>query len=275
MQGKKIIEDIRDFTLARKDISGMILTGSWARGEATERSDVDTFLITNTKPEIVFQDLAETLGDMVVEIISSSVHKRIFFVGPNYLKIDISVYPDIAATELLFRGSRITDISRAVILDRDGLLQKTVKEWVLPDNTPDFLPLITEMTEGFMDMFELASRYSFQNDAYRFYFTYNIALARYTGLLQLQKKSDAYLYTPRSLLEEMDETDQKRFRCLAGSLDVKNAELLLENISDDFLNVYQDLFSHYPRLPREPETIVQFLMAIRNRDNTQNQNEIL
>lgn len=58
--------------------------------------------------------------------------------------------------------------------------------------------------ETFPEAFELASRYAGRNDAYRFYFTYNIALSHYARSLQLQKGTDAYLYTPGGLIDAMN-----------------------------------------------------------------------
>ncbi|WP_220681080.1 nucleotidyltransferase domain-containing protein [Methanofollis formosanus] len=262
--GTIVLEEVRGFAGSHKDVRGMVLTGSWARGEETEQSDLDLFLIARTDPDTLLHDLADAMDAR--EVIRSKPEKGVFFLGDTYLKADITVVSDTSEIEKMYRGSRITDPSRSVLVDKDGTVRAAVSTWIRPPEIPDLMPEIAKVTESFMEMFELASRYAAQNDAYRFYFTYNIALARYAALLQLQKGNDAYLYTPRSLLEEMDAEGQRAFRNLAASLDLKDAAELLERLSKAFVRAYRHLHSRHPNLPRETKEIYFFLTAIRRRD---------
>lgn len=265
MLGERVLDEIRRYAEAKESIRAVVLTGSWARGEATEQSDVDVFLVTAEERETVFSGLAAALSD-VQEILAPIPEKRVFFLGEAYLKAEVTVIPDIAEMEGLYRASRIRDPSRSVPVDKDGTARTIVAGWCFDGRETDLSSLTARTVEEYLEGFELASRYAGRGDAYRFYHTYNEALAAYAALLVLKQGTTAHIDLPRSLVEGMDPEGREAFLTLAGSLDLSDAPRLLHDLAAAFEDAYAGVYAAVPGLPRAPETVALCTGRVLRRD---------
>lgn len=265
MFGEKVLNRIRKFVESKESIRAMVLTGSWARGEATEQSDVDVFLVTAEERETVFSDLAAALTG-VQDVLAPIPEKRVFFLGDEYLKAEVTVISDIGEMEGLYRASRVRDPSRSVPVDKDGTARATVAGWCFDGRETDLSSLIAATAEEFLEGIELASRYAGRGDAYRFYHTYNEALAAYAALLVLKQGSAAHIDLPRGLVEGMDQAGREAFLTLAGSLDLSDAPGLLRDLATAFGETYAGVYTAVTGLPRAPETIARCTGRFLQRD---------
>lgn len=254
MFGERVLQEIERFAWEREGVRAMVLTGSWARGEATEQSDVDVFLVAAEERDAVFSDLAAALSE-VRAVLAPIPEKRVFLIGDACLKAEVTVIPDVAEMEGLYRASRVCDPCRSVPVDKDGTVDAVVAGWCFDGRETDQVPLIAGAVEEFLEGLELASRYAKRGDAYRFYYTYNEALAAYAALLTLKTGSSAHLDLPRSLVEGMDEDGKKDFRTLAGSLDPADAPGLLGNLVAAFVEAYAAVHARHPAPRRTPEEV--------------------
>lgn len=267
MFGERVLDEIRRYAESKESIRAMVLTGSWARGEATEQSDVDVFLVTAEERETVFSGLADALTG-VQDVLAPIPEKRVFFLGDRYLKAEVTVIPTLAEMEGLYRASRVRDPSRSVPIDKEGTARATVAGWCFDGRETDLPTQIARTVEEFLEGFELASRYAGRGDTYRFYHTYNEALAAYAALLVLKQGSAAHIDLPRSLAEGMDPAERVAFRTLAGSLDLADAPRLLQGLAAAFEDAYADVYAAFPGLPRAPETVARCAGGVLHRDRT-------
>jgi predicted nucleotidyltransferase len=265
MFGERVLDEIRRYAESKESIRAMVLTGSWARGEATEQSDVDVFLVTAEERETVFSDLATALTG-VQDVLAPIPEKRVFFLGDGYLKAEVTVIATLAEMEELYRASRVWDTSRSVPVDKDGTARATVAGWCFDGREADLSSQIGRTVEEFLEGFELASRYAGRGDAYRFYHTYNEALAAYAALLVLKQGSAAHIDLPRSLVEAMGPAGREAFLTLAGSLDLSDAPHLLQRLAAAFEDAYGVVYAAVPGLPRAPETISRCRGRVLRRD---------
>ncbi|WP_298669839.1 nucleotidyltransferase domain-containing protein [uncultured Methanofollis sp.] len=265
MFGERVLAEIRRYAESEESIRAMVLTGSWARGEATEQSDVDVFLVAAKEREDVFSGLATALTG-VQDVLAPIPEKRVFFLGERYLKAEVTVIADIGEMEELYRASRVRDPSHSVPVDKDGTVRATVAGWCFNGRETDLSSLTAVNVEAFLEGFELASRYAGRGDAYRFYHTYNEALAAYAALLVLKQGSAAHIDLPRGLVEGMDHAGGEAFRSLAGSLDLSEAPRLLQRLAAAFEDAYGVVYAAVPGLPRASETISRCTGRILRRD---------
>ncbi len=74
----------RDFQFLQDRVLGIMLFGSWARGEANERSDIDLCIIA---PEV--EDKASLWREAISEPRNSRYDVRIFELLPLYMKMAV------------------------------------------------------------------------------------------------------------------------------------------------------------------------------------------
>lgn len=265
MFGERVLKEIERFAEEKESVRAMVLTGSWARGEATEQSDVDVFLVAAEERDAVFSDLAAALPE-VRAVLAPIPEKRVFLIGDACLKAEVTVIPDVEEMEGLYRASRVCDPGRSVPVDKDGTAGAVVAGWCFDGRETDQVPLIAGAVEEFLEGLELASRYARRGDAYRFYYTYNEALAAYATLLTLKAGSSAHLDLPRSLVEGMDDADRENFLALAGSLEPADAPLLLGSLAAAFAEAYAAVHARHPGLQRTPEEVETIARLILERD---------
>ena len=119
-----VIELVRRWAAVRDDVHGLALVGSWARGEASEGSDVDLVLLVD-QPDAYLNDdtwIGE-LGASALRTKSWGVLTERRLVLPSGLEIDLGIAAASWATAPVDAGTRrvVTDGIR-VVLDPYGLL---------------------------------------------------------------------------------------------------------------------------------------------------------
>lgn len=272
-----IIKQVESFARDTPEIEGLAVLGSHARGDAGPKADIDLVIYAHKKESEFIMEKAEALlSPLSRYAIKPDPKKWVFFLGDELLRLDLVSVQDPEEIKSLYLGSRIQHPEKAVLVDKNGTLLSTFMKWTEEQKrrTPNYSAVIREETEKFMDAFETASRYVNQNDLFRFYFNYNLALTRYARLVQLEKENDAFLYTPRRFLEDMDKDKQRSTERLAAPLKLSDAIPKMEHLIAEFLLTYQKLYSKYPDLSRSSKEIFDFTKKILNRDMVWNLRDI-
>ncbi len=123
---EEIIQKVKAFAESEKDIIGLALVGSYARGEAREDSDIDFVIITNNPDAYLDSDEWIKLFGRVKEIryedYGLAQSKRVFYSGGPEVEFGITT-PQWTATNPMDEGTRkvITNGFR-ILYDRDGFL---------------------------------------------------------------------------------------------------------------------------------------------------------
>lgn len=263
-----VLEIVTSYVHKNTAIRGLGLIGSWARHDYGPRSDIDLIILidSGTSIESFIEGLASGIALDIRESLKPYSNKIIFFVGDDFLKIDIFVVHDLSDIEKYYRSPPIPKVEDTILVDKDGVLYSTFIRWINNPINSNLTSLIIDTTEKFLESFELASRYAYQDDAYRFYFNYNIALFYYASLVQLETGDYTYIYTPRKLLDHMDAHKRDSIITLVPSLIISEAFPHLKALGKEYSSVYNRLSLRYKGLPRKTANIRRFIKRILERD---------
>ncbi|NJD76236.1 MAG: hypothetical protein FIB08_03965 [Candidatus Methanoperedens sp.] len=271
-----IIDQIVSFARTHPEVNGLALLGSHARGDAGPWADVDLFLFAAQRDDIeyVLESCVSFMSSRIKHVIRPEPNKWVILTNDNCLKIDLTAVFDVSDIEVIYRGSRIPDPKNAVLVDKEGILMAAFETWSKDKEKSDLSTLVSNEVEKFIDSFEASSRYAQQGDAFRFYFNYNLSLTRYARLVQLAQDNDAFLYTPRRLLESMSQNQRRATERLCAPLVLSEARPVLKRLKAEFSSIYSKLYSRHPMLARSTEEIVVLLQDILSRDMVWNLRDI-
>lgn len=263
-----VLEVITAYTQQNPTIRGLGLIGSFARHDNGPRSDIDLVILIDqkTSAESFIERFIRDLSLDIRELLKPNPNKIIFFIGDGYLKVDVFIVHDLSDIEKYYRSPPIPKVEDTILVDKDEVLYSTFIRWIHNPVNNNLASLVIDTTEKFLESFELASRYAYLGDVYRFYFNYNIALFNYASLIQLEMGDDTYLYTPRRLIDRMDVHKRDSIVKLVPSLMISKAFPQLEELGDEYCKIYEHLFLSNKGLPRTTANIRSFIKYILKRD---------
>lgn len=276
MHESVVIDKMTSFARTNPDVDSLTLLGSHARGDAGPFADIDLVFLVK-RHEAITDVLDAGILSMIPgikHVIKPAYNKRIALTANNCLKIDMTAVSDVSDIEVAYRNSRISNPENAVLVDNEGTLIKVFESWSNDEKDSDLSIYVSNEVEKFIESFEAASRYTRQNDVFRFYFNFNLSLTRYGRLVRLVQGDDAFLYTPRSLLENMSTNQRRATERLCAPLEISKARPVLIALKAEFLSEYVILKSKYTGLPRTTEEIGAVLQDILNRDMVWNLRDI-
>lgn len=276
MKTSRILEKMKSFTSTHPEVSGLALLGSHARGDAGPWADIDLVFLVPRQEVItdVLEDCTSFLSNEIKHIIRPESNKWVILTTAHHCKIDINAVADISDIEPFYRSSKIADPTNAILVDKEGFINKAFRTWSNDEGNSDLSILVNNEVEKFIESFELASRYAQQGDVFRFYFNYNLSLTRYGRLVQLERDNDALLYTPRKLLEGMGQNQRRATERLAAPLVLSEIRPILNRLKAEFLSIYSKLHPRYHSLTRTNKKINDILQDILNRDMIWNLRDI-
>ncbi|MCL7413142.1 MAG: tyrosine-protein phosphatase [ANME-2 cluster archaeon] len=276
MRESIVIDKMISFARTHPDVSGLALLGSHARGDAGPLADIDLVLLVPEK-EVITDVLDAGISFMspgIKHVIKPESNKRVALTANNCLKIDMTAVGDASDIEVAYRSSRISNPENAVLVDNEGILMQVFEAWSNDEKDSDLSIHVSNEVEKFIESFEAASRYARQNDVFRFYFNFNLSLTRYGRLVQLEQDDDAFLYTPRRLLENMGTNQRRATERLCAPLEISKARPVLIALKAEFLSEYFKLKSKYSVLTRSTEEVSSMLQDILNRDMVWNLRDV-
>ena len=276
MRESVVFEKMISFAKTHPDVSGLALLGSHARGDAGPLADIDLFFLVRRKESItnVFDAGISFMSSGIKHVIKPEYNKRVALTANNCLKIDMTAVSDVSDIEVTYRSSKISETENAVLVDKDGILIQAFNVWSNNETDSDLSVLVSKEIEKFIESFEAASRYARQSDVFRFYFNFNLSLTRYGRLVQLEQDDDAFLYTPRRLLENMNPNQRRATERLSAPLEISKARPVLIALKAEFLSEYFKLKSKYSVLTRSTEEVSIMLQDILNRDMVWNLRDV-
>ena len=123
-----------------------------------------------------------------------------------------------------FLGSRITDLSKCVLVDPEGIIRGHL-QYILTLPYDDRPGLLQNLISSIQFQLESTSTARQRGDAYKFYFLSNIALHELVRLSYILDGKIEYNYNPpRSTVDAN----------LASTMDLNKSELHLKNLIDFF-----------------------------------------
>ncbi|CAF1110766.1 unnamed protein product [Rotaria sordida] len=234
-QQEKIIKLLAEFFRRdTKRIQGAILIGSFGRGEGSPASDIDIeLLIIEDKLDIdeftndVIQLFNHTEESLVVKhtIWLANQRKLALYHGSQLILTELYLYTQLSQFNKYFLGSRITDLRKCILVDRQDLIRQHL-EYILTlpyDNRND---LIRELITNILFQLESTSSARRRNDAYKFYFIYNITLHALVRLVYILDGKMEYNYNPPQSIVNSD---------LSSTMNLDKSELHLKNLINFFL----------------------------------------
>lgn len=270
-----ILDQMVSFARTHPEVKGLALLGSHARGDAGPWADVDLVFLVARREAItdVFDSCVSFMSSIIKHIIRPESNKWVILTAENCLKIDVTAVSEVSDIEVIYRGSGITNPKNTVLVDKEGILRKTF-ETSRDDEDSDLSILVSNEVEKFIESFEASSRYAQQGDVFRFYFNYNLSLTRYVRLVQLAQDNASFLYTPRRLLENMNQNQRRATERLCAPLVLSEARPVLNRLKAEFSSIYSKLRFKHSMLARSTEEIIALLQDILNRDLVWNLRDI-
>ena len=276
MRKSVVVDKMMSFARTHPDVSGLALLGSHARGDAGPLADIDLVLLVRGDESItdVLDAGISSMSPGIKHVIKPEYNKRVALTANSCLKIDMTAVDDVSDIEVAYRSSKIPDTENAVLVDNDGILMEAFNAWSDDETDSDLSVHVSNEVEKFIESFEAASRYARQNDVFRFYFNFNLSLTRYGRLVQLEQGDDAFLYTPRRLLENMTTNQRRATERLCAPLEISKTRPILIALKAEFLSEYFKLKSKYNVLTRSTEEVSSMLQDILNRDMVWNLRDV-
>ncbi|CEN34578.1 tyrosine-protein phosphatase [Capnocytophaga cynodegmi] len=269
----KQLEIIKKINSSFKEIEGIktaLLIGSFARKEATVKSDVDYSIWIDEKlfnPEILGKKMKEIFPS-ALKILQNNLRNRIVIYFEDCPRAEIVWYKNLSEIDKNFLGSEITDINYSLIYVLPDL-QEDVKNHLkkISDEKQAILPqkdIITKgknLTDNFLYEFETTSNLHSRSDSYRFYFHYNIALQMAVQLNYLSLGNTKQHYLPKHFSILM--TGEKFLEKLNATTNLEKANDKKRFLLDFFYAALERLNIHSEQ---EINEIKSFLEAIYKRD---------
>ncbi len=206
MKQHKIINDIKNICFSDNCIQSCLLIGSFGRGDATVKSDIDIQIIVNNDFHV--NSLIDNIHKSLKEIIKYSFfiedkNKFVCYLFDDYILCEIFVCRDIKEINKYFLGSEINTISNAILFDKTKQLDKYLEIIKTPYNSNKFdnrLLDIQKNIKEFLYRFESCSSAHAKSDGYKFYLLYNNALNCLVRFIYWANDGMDYSYLPTNFL---------------------------------------------------------------------------
>ncbi len=230
MEQEKIIKILAAFFRNEtKRIQGALVIGSFGRGDQSPTSDIDIQLLLSSecgKLADVHREFIKDLKKLFSDTQDNSLivkhtvwlgdqRKLALYHGPKLLLTELFLYrellkysrkcgvevdeiifsDEITQFDKYFLGSRISDWSKCIIVDREGIIRQHLQHIVtLPYDDRD--GLIDSLVRSVQYHLESSSTARRSSDSYRFYFLSNIALHELVRLNYVLNGKLEYNYNP-------------------------------------------------------------------------------
>jgi len=226
---KKIIENITNTIHWSPKIFAAILIDSYGRNEQNALSDIAIQLFTSddfdeAEFDVFFQNHFNEKIDY--NLILNEQNKIIYYITEDFICLEFLICKNLKDINKHFLYSEIKDIDHCIIFDKKEQLRTYLYEITIQfkEQTDSHKKLLNENIQKFLYHFEKCSAAEAKNDAYKFYFQYNIALQQ---LIQLRYFTSGHInpsYIPSHFHRKLIKREkQKDFFSLSGVLYLEEA----------------------------------------------------
>lgn len=181
---------------------GLISYGSMGRGELSEYSDVDLFLLCDKGLDYAIEQLKTLYTSNQVEWI---VQKNQIDIYLDDQLIEITVIKSIEEISLFYIKSEIKNVSKTILLDTGYLLHKL--ESLVNNHIDDFGNEVTYTIERLKYYVKSLSRVKKKQDLYKYYFHTNIVIHEYLRLSYFLHGKREYSYLPKNGMNYISDTE--------------------------------------------------------------------
>jgi protein-tyrosine phosphatase len=228
-------------------VSGLILHGSHARGEADYFSDIDLLLVVDDfdkEPDShrqLLADLKSTIGDSAM-VLSLSDGKYVHYTQEDFVKVEVQLCAPSNTSQFrrLIEESYVKEDADMVLYDRDKSILTLVHdvrkevEYIEPGN--QFALESQKFLYYYENFFPSFSR----GDLYKAYFHYTLALHKLATLLYLANSGSRYVFAPTNLTNKVLSPEMSRlFRGITSTMDPLEMREKLRLMYDMFLDVVE------------------------------------
>jgi len=251
-----VVQDLKSFLKEIESVEGIVVYGSYGRGEVDFYSDIDIIIYVseNSNPDIISNKIVDFIDRKYGIMFSFFKHGKLTIYTKNlyenyFLKLEIKTkrISDASLDDIVvIRESRIDRLENAVLFDRSGrVLSNLQKLW---NNLPDknMRDLIREYILSFLYYYEgFMVQYS-RGDMFRAYMNYTIAFYKLASLLALMEGETRNLYQPWFLTRIIKNKNFVRaFYEASSTMDPLDLFYKKEKMLTLFLNVVEKLRSKY------------------------------
>ena len=265
MNHQDIVEVLKGFTERDEGVKGLFSLGSYAREELGPNSDLDMVLWVKDEKAIYSAKIILIFGEELKHKLTENDAKYILFISNQLIKLELSIVNDPNEVERLYIGSRITEPSSSILVDKTGELPEILGGFIDPEQE-DLVTLINHEITKFLISFESASAASRRGDVFQSYFQYNLSLTRLIRLLQLELEDTAFLYAPKRILKRLSHLQLHRLERLNGTLRQYQVRERVEMLATEFRYTQSRLYWKNSDVQPKPDVVNTFLQDILDRD---------
>lgn len=194
-------------------VEGLVVFGSYARGEVDRYSDLDMIVYisdsTGESPdfEAVRSAILRIAGRADGGLLMSfgRYDKTITYTMRHLLSVELRIknLRDLAEDIIFIKESRVSVPEKSIILDRHGLVAEGYRKSWDQVRTDDIHTKFDEHLYGFLYYYVGFRTQLARGDAYRAYMNYTIALYKLASLCAISEGEKTNLYQPWLLIEKV------------------------------------------------------------------------
>lgn len=268
---KPLIQELIDILERIPEIQAAVLIGSYGRNKQTPLSDVALQLIV--KETFNDKNFHKFVADKLqkgaaISFFLRDSRKTLLYIGEDFFRIELIHCTNFEDIDRLFIGSGIQDIDHSLLFDKTGNLEKYLQRLIERESKhkPTAAEAVDTLIKEFIYFYEKSSSTEAKNDAYKFYFEYNIALQKVVKLRYYAAGQDDITFVPLQFHRHLiRHENQHEFFDLGGVLYLEEANRQKRRLLDFFYETL-DMLENHLHLPILKDRIKQFCENIYTRD---------
>lgn len=241
MKQIEIINQLKKNINILTNIDGVLLIGSFGRGNPNYNSDIDISVVVNSnfEIEIFLEQIQDIFYTNIRFIIKSELRSKYVIYFTDCPKLEFNICYKLDEIDRLFLGSEINTIDNCILLDFKGRLKNHLLKIIRNKKAihVDIAQLFRDTIDKFLYDFEQLSHHHKRSEAYKCYFQYNLALNDCMQLLQLNNNSIEYLYLPNIQNNFFGKEGRNMLKSLSGSLNLPEVNNQKRNLLNYFYEI--------------------------------------
>ncbi|NOY08713.1 MAG: hypothetical protein GXP33_07715 [Spirochaetes bacterium] len=224
------LDQILRFAHDSDKIDALISSGSFARGELTEFSDIDLFAITDLSTKKLQQQLKENIESIkFIDRIGNKITLRF----PDQILAEINCIRHFDEIKVFYRESFTKDVGKTLLKGDKSYIKKLESAGKYCKNHFHRLAenLLSELFYFILSLNQLTEK----RDRYKFYFHNNIILHNIIRLKAMDKGNYEFNYLPIDSEKYLSE-NEKKILFFNIKDDMKNHTLNIIHYFNDFLD---------------------------------------
>lgn len=257
---KTVLNRIESNSNDSKMIHGLFFLGSFARGEASFYSDIDIVALIADQNDEDKALMELTDGIQFTKLVRRN-SKYVLYTVDESQKVELTILRerDLRTIETMFRGSRITNLDNAIIIDKAGVLRTRLKEWIVHPNMKPSGIEVNEEARSFLYYYESMNVPLARGDTYRAYFLYSLMYFKLAAIIYAYLGKGDFLYEPPFLISSLKNSDpelSRRFKALLPQLSPSD----LNEKKEEAMELFTEISSKIPSIDESTVDLASALM---------------